>query len=349
MTLGWKEDSTTLTTGCSKGHCNGSFGVEQQTFAACNENFNATCGGDPNISGPIIQAYVSQVTAGGTVSTIGSFQQGTSHNLIVTLALQGLQDSPRSDRCSNGPTQCTLLRVDQGNADGMVDCGEGNSANASRAVILYGCPLYGDPNTAPNGGCSNTNYCGSWEPTPLGTPDKVCNYTGRTSATAVDCVNTNNGGSTMPECIQALIVSAGGNNGVVNYNNINTNNCHVTGTTCSEDKWLDGAPIIPGVTEDPRIITTFIVYQGDFNGATGNTDMQIRTFASFYVTGWQFNGSGNVTCSGAGANEQPPVTLKSSDNAIWGHWITYTEPGAGGNGKPCNFQAFGDCAVVLTR
>jgi hypothetical protein len=346
FTVDWKEDSSTNNTGCNGGgHCNGTFGVEQQAFSACNENFNGTCGGDPNISGPIIQAYVSQ----GPASTIGSFQGGTTQNLVITLALQGLQDSPRSDRCSNGPTQCTLLRVDQGNADGMVDCGQGNGASAARSVVLYGCPLFGDPNTAPNGGCTNANYCGSWMPVPQGTPDGVCNYAGRTSATAVDCVNTNNNGATMPACIQALVVAAGGNNGVVDYSQINPSNCHVNGSTCSEDKWLTGTPIIPGVTEDPRIITTFIVYQGDLAGSTGNHDIQIRTFASFYVTGWQIHGGGQVTCTGAGTNEPPPSSLPNNADAIWGHWITYTEPGAGGNGKPCNFNVFGDCAVVLTR
>jgi hypothetical protein len=343
FTIGWTEHAS----GVCNGNCTGSFGVEQQAFAACNETFNSACQ-DPSTSGPIVQAYITDTGSG--FSTVGAFQGGTTHNFVVRLAVQGLQDSPRTDRCANGPTQCTLLRVDQGNGDGMVDCGEGNGASSARAVILYGCPLYGQPTSAPNGGCTSTNYCGGWMPVPAGTPSGVCNYANRTAATSVDCVNTNNNGATMPACIQALIVSAGGNNGVVNYNNINTNNCHVTGSTCSEDKWLTGAPIIPGVTQDPRIITAFIVYQGDISGATGNHDMQIRTFASFYVTGWQVHSNGQqVTCSGAGANEPAPSSLPNTADAIWGHWITYTEVGAGGNGQPCNFTAFGDCAVVLTR
>jgi hypothetical protein len=344
FTIGWREKAGGVCNG--NGICNGSFGVQQQAFAACNENFNTTCGGDPNISGPIVQAYITDTGTG--FSTVGAFQGGTSHNLVIRLALQGLQDSPRTDRCSNGPTQCTLLRVDQGNADGMVDCGEGNGAAKARLVILYGCPLYGDPSSQPNGGCGSTNYCGPWKPVPAGTPDGVCNYAGRTGPIPMQCVNTNNNGATMPECIQALVVAAGGNGGVIDYNQIQAN-CRVNGSTCSEDKWLDGAPIIPGVTQDARIITTFIVYQGDIAGSTGNHDMQIRTFASFYVTGWQIHGGGQVTCTGAGANEPPPSSLPNNADAIWGHWITYTEPGAGGNGQPCNFQAFGDCAVVLTR
>jgi hypothetical protein len=119
----------------------------------------------------------------------------------------------------------------------------------------------------------------------------------------------------------------------------------VGNTGCAEDFWKEGKPIAAG---DPRIITTFILYPGDISGATGNTIIAIRNFASFYVTGWQTQGGG-VTCPGSGpqSNEPPPTGAPAT--AIWGHWITYVEPDATGNGQPCNFQAFGDCAVVMTR
>jgi hypothetical protein len=325
-----------------------SLGVQQQAFAACNENFNAACGADPNISGPIVLAEIGSAVN----ATNGALPVGPSPTLTITVGVQGLQDSPRTDRCSAGPTQCTLLRVDQGNADGMVDCGEGNSANAGRAAVLYGCPLYGQTATAANpSSCSDTPYCGGW----IVTPDGSCNNGTRTATSFVDCVNTNNQGATMPECIQALVVAGGSgpNPGTIDYSLINSNNCHVNGNTCSEDKWLDGAPIFDGngnVIEDPRIISTFIVYQGDIQGATGNHDLPIRTFASFYVTGWQIHGGGQIDCgNGIGANEPAPSNLPPNADAIWGHWITYTEPGGGGNGTPCNFNAFGDCAAVLTR
>jgi hypothetical protein len=350
FTVGWKEHAS----GVCSGNCTGSFGVQQQTFSACNENFNAACAA-PNQSGPIIGANVLE----GPASTIGSFQGGTTHNLVFRLAIQGLQDSPRTDRCARGTTQCTLLRVDQGNADGMVDCGEGNGANEARATMLYGCPLYGQAATAGNPSfCkgSSSEYCGGW----MVTPDGSCNNATRTPTSNVDCVNTNNNGATMPACLQALVVA--GANGAVDYSQINANNCHVNGTQCSEDKWLDGGSIDPtsGVP-DPRIITSFILFQGDIAGATGNHDLPIRTFASFYVTGWQVKSNGQQVDCGTPpplnqpppaftrANEPAPSNLPNNADAIWGHWITYTEVGAGGDGQPCNFQAFGDCAVVLTR
>jgi len=159
----------------------------------------------------------------------------------------------------------------------------------------------------------------------------------------------------MPECIQALSVAGASGTGI-DYSQINTNNCHVNGTLCSEDKWLDGQPIDPtSGFPDPRIITSFILFQGDIAGATGNHDLPIRTFASFYVTGWQIHGGAQIDCGAntgppfTRANEPAPSNLPNNADAIWGHWITYTEVGAGGNGQPCVFNAFGDCAVVLTR
>jgi hypothetical protein len=235
----------------------------------------------------------------------------------------------------------------------MVDCGEGNSASNARLVMLYGCPLYGQSATTSNpSACTNNAYCGGW----MVTPDGSCNNATRTPTSNVDCVNTNNNGATMPACIQALVVAGAGGGGV-DYSQIQQSNCHVNGSTCSEDKWLDGQPIDPTTgVPDPRIITAFILFQGDIAGATGNHDLPIRTFASFYVTGWQVKSNGQqVDCgpdTGAPfsrANEPAPSNLPNNADAIWGHWITYTEVGAGGNGQPCNFQAFGDCAVVLTR
>ena len=229
----------------------------------------------------------------------------------MRLAIQGLQDSPRTDRCANGPTQCTLLRVDQGNADGMVDCGEGNGASAARSTILFGCPLYGQTATAANPSeCNNAPYCGGWKVT----PDGSCNNGTRTPTSNVDCVNTNNNGATMPACLQALVVAGAAGNGV-DYSQIQQSNCHVNGSACSEDKWLDGQPIdaTSGVA-DPRIITAFILFQGDIAGATGNHDLPIRTFASFYVTGWQVKSNGQqVDC---GPDTRRPVLARERARAV---------------------------------
>jgi hypothetical protein len=101
------------------------------------------------------------------------------------------------------------------------------------------------------------------------------------------------------------------------------------------------------------VMSAFIVFSGDIESASGNTDVPIRQFAAFYVTGWKYQGGGQVTCpTGANptqANEDPPASVASAQNAVWGHWITYTVPGKGDPQQICDFQAIGECTPVLTR
>jgi hypothetical protein len=203
-------------------------------------------------------------------------------------------------------------------------------------VFLVGCPLFGDP------ACKRTSvaYCGGW----IKTPDGSCNnQNGRASAFPVDCVDSNNNGATIPECIGALVQIGG----TLNNNGDPCNAMHEVG--CSEDHWLTDGVIRDG---DPRIIDTFTVFPGDLLDASGNTILPIRDFAAFYVTGWSTNGNGHqVNCPNGpldpGRNE--PAPANAPNVAIWGHWISYVVPG-GGNGQPCNFnQNFGLCTPVLTR
>jgi hypothetical protein len=82
---------------------------------------------------------------------------------------------------------------------------------------------------------------------------------------------------------------------------------------------------------------------------TKNSIVPIKTFATFYITGWDTTGS-LPNCTPAGTNEAWPGTGKSKQNgAIWGHWITYTDPTVIGDGTFCDPTQFGVCASVLTR
>ncbi|HEY2371497.1 MAG TPA: Tad domain-containing protein [Gaiellaceae bacterium] len=326
MNLAWRETVAGGVPGQScngAGVCTGTFGVEQQAFGACNgDSGTVTCPADN--SGPIVRAEIGE----GLASTIGSFQAGSTHQLVVRVDLAGLSDALPADRC---PNQCTLLRFDTGNTDGSVDCGTGNSTANVRNAMLKGCPKFGDPR------CSNAVFCAPFTKS----LDGSCNNLTRTTGFAVDCVDTNNNGSTIPECVGALIQTGGHQTG-------NGDPCDFNGSTgCAVNHWALGDPIAGG---DPRIITTFIMYPGDLSGATGNTPVAIRIFASFYVTGWKNQGNGHtINCPNNGPEANEPAPVGATNASIWGHWITYTEPDAGGDGKPCNFQAFGDCAVVLTR
>jgi len=95
-----------------------------------------------------------------------------------------------------------------------------------------------------------------------------------------------------------------------------------------------------------------ITYPADLSAP--NADVPIRTFATFYVTGWHVGGNdpdcGPPGPGNPGANEPlPGASPNGNAGDIWGRWISYTDPNAGGNGQPCNFQAFGNCAAVLSR
>ena len=326
MNLAWRETVAGGVPGqtCNGGGvCTGTFGVEQQAFAACDDD-TGTVACPADNSGPVVRAEIGE----GLNGTIGSFMGGSTHQLEVRIDLAGLSDALPTDRC---PNQCTLMRFGTGNTDGSVDCGTGNSTANVRDAMINGCPKFGDPR------CSDQPFCAPFTKSPDGT----CNNLTRTTAFAIDCIDSNNNGATIPECVGALIQTGGHQTG-------SGDPCDFNGSTgCAINHWALGDPIVGG---DPRIITTFIVYPGDLSGATGNTRIPIRLFASFYVTGWQDQGNGKtITCPKNGPQANEPAPAGATKAAIWGHWITYTEPDAGGNGKPCNFQAFGDCAVVLTR
>jgi len=320
-----------------------SLGVQQETFAACNEATN-TCNNDE--SGPIIQADIGQLTNQGGIPVVDwstrAFAANSNPLTLVRLELQGLSDGVRynpvtktGDLCANN--QCTILRLDNaGNGNGAIDCGEGNGASSIFGTMLNSCPLFGQTGTPSCSGPSS-NYCGTWTKT----PDGSCNNLAGRPAGAVDCINTNNGGAQVPSCIAALIQTGAA---------VDQTNCSLRGnaTGCAVDHWLVGDGIPAG---DPRVMSTFVVFSGDYINATGNTPVPIRQFAAFYVTGWKFTGK-QVTCptglNPTQENEPPPASAATAQNAIWGHWITYTVPGIGG-GQICNFQDFGECTPTLTR
>jgi len=346
LTSNQKSTCPTVTGSAPGGATYHSLGVQQETFAACNEA-TSTCSNDE--SGPIIQARIGQVNVQSGLPVVDwshrSFAGGAAPNLMIQLQLQGLSTATRynpvtgmGDLCANA--QCTVLRLDNaGNGNGAIDCGEGNGAKTIEAVMLSTCPTYSNP---PAGLCTNTSlgYCGDWTPSIDGT----CNNTNSTRPAGggpVNCVNTNNGGAQIPTCIAARIQTGG---------SVNPTNCNVTGVQgCAVDHWLQGDAIPLG---DPRVMSAFIVFSGDIINANGNTQVPIRQFAAFYVTGWKFQGGSQVNCptglNPTQANEPPPPSAADANNAVWGHWITYTVPGKGDH-KTCDPQVIGECTPVLTR
>jgi hypothetical protein len=300
--------------------CTGTFGIQQQAFGAC-----SVCDA-PDDSGPIValRLHLPAPTDAKGTSGRNAFQVGSTPNLVVELVVQGLGfDKP--DPAT--PPQVLRVGTSTDKATGLIDCGQGNGANADADAITNGCPLV---NTA---ACSNFDFCAplkAYDATkhPLGKCDPLLRQTA--DPAYADCVNTISGTrrSKIPEAIANRVINEGG---------------------CDANNWTAYAkdPVknpIPG--GDPRAFLFIITAPADL---TKNSLVPIKTFATFYVTGWDTGGS-LPSCPPPDLNDPFPGKGKSSQNgAIWGHWIKYTDPTVSGDGTFCDPTLFGVCASVLTR
>jgi hypothetical protein len=328
-------NGNTCGTGGRNKPCNWDLGVHQQSFGACNG-----CG-DPNESGPIVALRTRLAGSNPLSSAANVFQAGTSQNLIFEVDVQGLHlDAPGQ--------KATVLRfgVTGDKTTGLINCGQGTGANADANAITNGCPIYGQ--TGANG-CQDTDFCA-----PMQIYNSALHQNGicdpelrETSNPAfTDCVKATSGQrrNKIPGSIASLIVK----NGV-----------------CSPDHWPEysGNPTTYSFPpNDPRAITLIITAPADLSQQ--NVIVPIRNFATFYVTGWDTTGNspkcnlpqpGNPPTlpppNGGYGNEPYPGTGKKNqqNGAIWGHWIIYTDPNAGGQGTFCNTSAIGICTPVLSR
>jgi Flp pilus assembly protein TadG len=298
--------------------CTGTFGMQQQAFGAC-----SACDA-PDDSGPIVALRLRLQTDARGVAGRNFFQVGSNPNLVVELVFQGLGfDKP------DPATKPQVLRVGTSTdkATGLIDCGQGSGANADADAITNGCPLVNSAD------CKNSDFCAplkAYDATkhPLGTCNPLLRQTA--DPAYADCVDTISGTrrSKIPGAVAGRIVQSG---------------------TCAPNNWTAYATDpkknpIPGA--DPRAFLFIITQPADL---TKNSIVPIKTFATFYVTGWDTGGS-NPTCSPANINDPFPGVGKSTQNgAIWGHWIEYTDPTVSGNGTFCDPTLFGVCASVLTR
>jgi hypothetical protein len=337
--LSWTEKSPTQCKGnasCSDNFGTGAkpSGIEQQAFASCNEAVNAACS-DPNQSGPIILARIGVL--GNT--TVGSLKAGT-RTLLMTVELKGLQNAQPGD-------PATVLRYSTASSPnskqtGLIDCGQGNGTGQDQGAILNGCPAVGTAVCPTN--YPQDQYCAPFKKTPDGSCNNTIRASASTATASIDCVATSLGtrAVTIPACIAALILTGG--------SAPPGNSCNVSGSTgCTTDQWLIDPSKIK--SSDPRAITMIITSPADLS--KGAQVVPIRTFATFYITGW-FSKQGNggidpCPSSGVQRNETFPGPGTSQQGMVWGHWMSETDPNASGNGQPCDFAAFGNCAAVLNR
>lgn len=110
------------------------------------------------------------------------------------------------------------------------------------------------------------------------------------------------------------------------------------------------AQVLTQSPKDPRLIVVLVTDYGALNN--GSSEIPIRAFASFYVTGWAGDpciGQPNGTSNGlAYTTDDNPGS--SNTGVLLGHFVKYVSSAPTGTGSGrCEENSFGDCIAVLTR
>jgi hypothetical protein len=341
FSLKWEEDKGFIgPTDCSGNPtpavCAGDFNsgaILQQAFAACN-------GCDqPDDSGPVVFSQISEVNNTNCAlpfpcTDTNSFAGGSTHNLIFTLKLSGLNTAAPGD-------PATVLRFanSTNHQTGLVDCGQGNSGSNDSQVVYYGC---GPSNPLVPG--MNPLFVYSRPSGSNCSPAADGNTTGWPNGNQQDCVQTTPGQRRqliICPLVQRIVGAPFGgpcNNGAPG--------------TCPINHWT--TQDIPA--GDPRAITMIITSTVDLATGTGQPQawLPIRKFATFYVTGWDSNINPSCTSAGLGSsrNEAFPAKGKrnSQNGAVWGHWISYEDTAGTPSGQICVISTSPtNCVPALTR
>jgi hypothetical protein len=333
--IGWSQTSGSIGgTSCSgnptPAACQGDFGVQAQSFGACNG-----CG-QPDDSGPIVFSRVSEVNLTNCAlptpcNDMNSFAGSSTHNLIFTFKLSGLNTAAPGD-----PPTVLRFANSTNHQTGLVNCGQGNGGNNDAQVVYYGC----GPNNPLVPGM-NPLFVYSRPPGSDCSPATDGNTTGWPNGNQQDCVETTPG-QRRNIIICALVDRIVGNP----YGT----NCTGGATgTCPANNWSTTTGSLNIPVGDPRAVQMIVTSTADFAAGAGSPQswLPIRKFATFYVTGWD-NGI-KPQCA---SNESYPGTHKNnSDNgAVWGHWINYEDTAGTPNGQACVLGASpSNCVPALTR
>ena len=106
--------------------CKFGFGVRQQAYSATDDDSL------PSSTGPISLVEIGEDGPGSGANT---FRHTNPHNLVVTVRVAGLANSLPTD-----PPVVLRYRTQSSKRTGLVDCGQGNGANADYDAIIDGCP-----------------------------------------------------------------------------------------------------------------------------------------------------------------------------------------------------------------
>jgi hypothetical protein len=132
ITIAWEQQYGTISgKTCKKNgnptQCKGSFNVQQQAFSATS---------DPDVTNSGSLSLVRIGELGGSLTGANSFAQGSTHNFVITVQIQGLANSKPGD-----PPIVFKYPVQGSKRTGLIDCGQGNGAQADENAIINGCPL----------------------------------------------------------------------------------------------------------------------------------------------------------------------------------------------------------------
>jgi hypothetical protein len=319
LVIDWSQTAQSVGgTACSNQNpCTGSYGIQAQTFGACNG-----CG-QPDDSGPIVFSRISEANAAGAIigNDTNSFATGSTHRLVFTFKLSGVNTAAPAD-----PPTVLRFANSTNHQTGLINCGQ----------VYYGC---GPGNPLVPG--MNPLFIYSRPPGSDCSPATDGNTTSWPNGNNQDCVQTT------PGQRRNIIVCALVDRIVNSPFGTNCNN-QATGT-CPANNWSTTTGSQNIQAGDPRAVQMIITSTADFAAGVGSPQawLPIRRFATFYVTGWD---SGiKPQCAG---NEAYPGTHKNnSDNgAVWGHWINYTDTAGTPSGQVCVISTSPtNCVPALTR
>jgi Putative Flp pilus-assembly TadE/G-like len=296
--------------------CQGVFGSEgTQRLFSGIDGTNAC--NNPNFeTGPMQYIEIGSTDGGGITSGANAYGSTAPNNAPHLYVTTKVIGLANS-----GPTDppiCLRVAEQTSHATGMIDCGQGNGTPADQGAIENGCPNPAQIDVRTSNGAL------------------ICNP----AITPQDCV-ANNPGESPP-------VLKGFDNLIGNPAPGN----------CETNFWPAATGADPNHVfslDDKRAVIMIITSPTDLAVAHGTSDIPIREFAVFYVTGWSTSGSPKGCTGGGGppgytgANDPDPSGAQKGE--IWGHWTSIAVPsGLGtGNGLQCNFNQFGNCVAVLTR
>jgi hypothetical protein len=223
------------------------------------------------------------------------------------------------------------LRSADPQGNGAIDCGQGNGASHYATALVNGCPrvLAKAPSGSTNAVCA-------------GAPD--------------ECVSTVPGNGKVTDALDGRIAcrsSCSNGDGSVGQASVPSTKCDNPNFWTSPNNLSSMKSRIPA---DPRLVQLIIVPFGSLT-PNGSYSVPIRDFASFYITGYDSNGSqktckdaGTYASAGSGSFSFVKDTA-AANHEIWGHFVVFTDPSAGGTPGTgsCDPDAASDCIAVLTK